>query len=118
MNKKERIEIFDERMKEQEPASCPNSAWKLLSDVLASVESEYAPEAEEKMTILSLSNKDVKAYGQGGYAIPLIGYTIYLNPNGAIQIENAYKRGKPSVELPGADGIPFEKVDGWSYHNA
>lgn len=105
-------------MKEQGPAECPKSAWELISSVLESVEDEYAPEAEEKMTILSLSNKDVKPYGDGGYAIPLIGYVVYLNSNGAIRIENAYNSGLPSVELPGADGRPFQKIDGWSYHNA
>ncbi|MBY8198419.1 hypothetical protein KW541_22220 [Vibrio fluvialis] len=118
MKKKERIDVFDARMKDQAPVECPKLAWELLSSVLKSVEDDYAPQGEEKMTILSLNHKDVKKYGDGGYAIPLIGYVVYLNPNGAIQIESSYNHGLPSVELPGADGKPFQKIEGWSYHNA
>ncbi|WP_045460025.1 hypothetical protein [Vibrio hyugaensis] len=109
MDKKRRIAKFDNLMNQQSPASCPVSAWELLTRVLANVESNHAPVDEEKMTILPLDHKDVSKLENGGFSIPLIGYKILLNPNGAIRIINYYNRMLPSVDLPGADGKGFDE---------
>ncbi|MDH1558739.1 hypothetical protein DP090_019540 [Pseudomonas sp. MDMC216] len=114
MNKKNRIALFHQDMASCLPAKDPSSALKMMQGVLAKIENTNAPQGSGHMTILDLTNKDVQAYGAGGYAIPLIGYMIFLNPNGAIGIRDDWNGGF-SLEMPGDDGKQFVPIRSWSY---
>ncbi len=115
MEKKNRIALFHEEMQLQAPASNPLTSWTTMINVLSAIEVLHAPIGTEHMTILGLDNKDVQAYGQGGYAIPLIGYTVFINANGAIGIKSAYQNGVYTLLRPGADGMNFLADPGWTY---
>jgi hypothetical protein len=114
MNKKIRIALFHQDMELCQPAKDPASALKMMQGVLAKIENANAPPGSEHMTILELTNKDVQTYGAGGYAIPLIGYMIFLNSNGAIGIKDDWNGGF-SLEMPGGDGKQFVPIHGWRY---
>jgi hypothetical protein len=86
-----------------------------MSEALASVEDIHAPPGETPMTILALSHRDARSYGEGGFAIPLLGYRAFLNANGAIAIHNDYEGGGVFLTMPGSDHVPFEPVPGWKY---
>ena len=85
-----------------------------MQGVLAEIEKTNAPVGSEHMTILELTNKDVQRYGADGYAIPLIGYMIFLNSNGAIGIWDDWNGGF-LLEMPGSDGKQFVPTEGWRY---
>lgn len=114
MNKKDRIALFHQEMANCQAAKDPFSALKIMQGVLAKIENENAPPGSEHMKILELTNKDVQSYGVGGYAIPLIGYMILFNSNGAIRIRDYWNEGV-SFEMPGDDGKQFVPIDGWHY---
>jgi hypothetical protein len=108
MRKNDRISIFDERVLNVACASSPGEVWKNLSELLREVEDEYTPDGCEKMTILELSNENVQPYGLGGYMIPLIGYEILINANGAFRIKNIYKSS--FNDFCNRDSTPFEFI--------
>lgn len=115
MDKKNRVKLFHDEMQNRPPASDPSSALKVMLDVLAEIEAQHAPQGSQHMTIPALTHPDVQAYGAGGYAIPLIGYVIFLNQNGAIGIKDDWNGGIFSLQKSGADGTPFTLVQGWRY---
>lgn len=114
MKKKDRIALFHQEMVNCQAAKDPFSALEMMQGVLAKIENINAPTGSEHMTILELTNKDVRSYGVGGYAIPLIGYMIFLNSNGAICIKDDWNGGV-SFEMAGCDGRKFSPIDGWRY---
>lgn len=115
MNKQQRIILFHEAMASAPLAASPQDAWTVMASVLAAVEANHVPAGEAPMTIHPLTHADVRPYGNGGHAIPLIGYVVFLNANGAIGIRNDWAGGVLSLTRPGADGVPFAPVPGWRY---
>src|SRR4051812_27100537 len=115
MTKQQRVNLFHAHMRLVLPSASPQEAWRRMSEALASVEDIHAPPGETPMTILALSHRDVRSYGEGGFAIPLLGYRVFLNANGAIAIHNDYEGGAVFLTMPGADHVPFEPVPGWKY---
>ena len=115
MTKQERIALFYAGMANQPLAASPQQALLAMQGVLAQIEAKYAPEGAAPMTIHDLAFRDVQAYGEGGFAIPLIGYVIFLNANGAVGIRDDWANGAMSLLRDGADGVPFKPVPGWKY---
>lgn len=109
LQKIDRLNLFFERLSQQSSVNSPNDAWDLISRVLGEIEKEYAAPGDI-MTISRLDDQTVQQSKERGYEIPLIGYYIFINKNGAICIHELWGTGKKyRFNMNSAQGSPYRE---------
>ncbi|KPX59570.1 MULTISPECIES: hypothetical protein [Pseudomonas syringae group genomosp. 2] len=111
LKKGQRLRLFYAELAKEAPPGSLNESRNLMAQVMNRIESSYALDDPEPMTIPELPDWRNAEYGKGGAYIPLINGAIHINANGAAGFYDSYKKHYAFTlrSASGADFVP--KID-------